>query len=192
MEGLRHRLDQIARAAGLDLLGIAGADPFPIVYDELKNRQTNGRASGLGFTYVDPEIATTPRASFPWARSLVVGARSYLPRAGSPTTGDDQGRVARVAVDDAYEPLRQGLEAVAANLRNQGYRAEVLCDDRRLVDRAAAVRAGLGWWGKNTLVLSPGFGPWLLFGSVVTDAHLDPDRPMGRDCGSCEACLPAC
>jgi epoxyqueuosine reductase len=192
VEGLRHRLDQIARAAGLDLLGIAGADPFPIVYDELKNRQTNGRASGLGFTYVDPEIATTPRASFPWARSLVVGARSYLPGAGSPTTGDDQGRVARVAVDDAYEPLRQGLGAVAATLRDEGYRAEVLCDDSRLVDRAAAVRAGLGWWGKNTMVLTPGFGPWLLFGSVVTDAHLDPDRPMGRDCGSCEACLPAC
>lgn len=192
MEGLRNRLDEIGRAAGLDVLGIAGVERFLDVRDELNNRQRNGQAAALGFTYKDPETATDPRATFPWARSLVVGGRSYLPTAGSPEVGGNRGRVARVAVDDAYGPLRLALRSVAATLEGDGYRAEVLCDDSRLVDRAAAVRAGLGWWGKNTMVLTPGFGPWLLFGSVVTDADLDPDRPMARDCGSCQACLPAC
>jgi epoxyqueuosine reductase len=70
--------------------------------------------------------------------------------------------------------------------------AEVLCDDSRLVDRAAAVRAGVGWWGKNTMVLAPGLGPWFLLGSVVTDLLLAPDAPLARGCGSCSACLPAC
>jgi epoxyqueuosine reductase len=68
----------------------------------------------------------------------------------------------------------------------------VLCDDARLVDRAAAVRAGIGWRGKNTMVLAPGAGPWVLLGSVATDADLPTSEPMTRGCGSCSACLPAC
>jgi epoxyqueuosine reductase len=191
VEGLRHRLDEEAKAAGLDLFAVTNADAFPEVRANLITRQNNGLASGLGFTYQDPTVATTPRDSFPWAMSLLVGARTYLPTAGSPGSGTG-GRIARVAVDDAYQPLREALERLAAGLRRDGYEAEVLCDDNRLVDRAAAVRAGLGWWGKNTMVLAPRFGPWLLFGSVVTNAVLEPDQPIGRDCGSCEACLPAC
>ena len=191
MEGLRHRLNEQAKQAGLDLLGVASTDAFPEVHENLMTRLGNGQANGLGFTYGDPRTATTPRDSFPWAVSLLVGARTYLPTAGSPEPGTG-GRIARVAVDDAYQPLRQALETLAESLRRDGYLAEVLCDDNRLVDRAAAVRAGLGWWGKNTMVLAPRFGPWLLFGSVVTNALLVADRPMRRDCGSCEACLPAC
>ena len=67
-----------------------------------------------------------------------------------------------------------------------------MADDARLIDRAAAVRAGVGWWGKSTMVLVPGSGPWVLLGSVVTDAVLSVDAPMQRSCGSCVACLPAC
>jgi len=67
-----------------------------------------------------------------------------------------------------------------------------VADDDRLVDRAAAVRAGIGWWGKNTMVLAPDVGPWMLLGSVVTDAPLEIDEPMVRTCGTCSACIPAC
>ncbi|HKX75257.1 MAG TPA: tRNA epoxyqueuosine(34) reductase QueG [Acidimicrobiia bacterium] len=192
METLRERIIEAGRGAGLDLIGIAGAEPFTSVRLDLERRKQAGMANGLGFTYRDPAVATEPRASFPWARYLVVGARSYLPAAGSPVPQVGTGRVARVVVDDAYVPLRAALGEVASVLSGEGFAAEVLCDDSRLVDRAAAVRAGLGWWGKNTMVLSPGFGPWLLFGSVVTDADLEVDQPMSRDCGTCTACLPAC
>jgi epoxyqueuosine reductase len=68
----------------------------------------------------------------------------------------------------------------------------VIHDDHRLVDRAAAVRAGVGWSGKSSLVLVPGVGPWVLLGSVVTDATLPPTTPMRRNCGTCVACIPAC
>jgi len=100
--------------------------------------------------------------------------------------------VARFAVDDAYVPLRRGLDAVAADLRAEGWRAEVLVDDTRLVDRAAAVRAGLGWWGKSSMVITHRLGPWTLLGSVVTDAELPLSDPDPRSCGTCEACIPAC
>jgi epoxyqueuosine reductase len=81
---------------------------------------------------------------------------------------------------------------LAGVLREAGHRAEVLCDDARLVDRAAAVRAGLGWWGKSTMVLCPGQGPWVLLGGVATDAGLAESPPMARGCGTCTACLPGC
>ncbi len=192
MTDLRPRIEARARRAGLDVVGITTADDFIEVEGHLVERKANGQAAGLGFTYRNPKVATRPRLSFPWAKTLVVGGRSYLPTAGSPVPGPGEGRMARVAVDDSYAPLRAALDQVAQLLGEAGYRAEVLSDESRLVDRAAAVRAGLGWWGKNTMVLTPGFGPWLLFGSVVTDAPLDGDSPMPRDCGSCSACLPAC
>jgi len=196
VEGLRRRLEEIGKGAGLDRIGFAGTEAFPEVELSMRRRIDSGMSATLGFTYKDPGIATTPRASFPWGRTLVVGARAYLPEAGSPdideNPGGSSGRVSRVAAGDRYQPLRQGLDCVANVLRGEGFRAEVLCDDNRLVDRAAAVRAGVGWWGKNTMVLVPGIGPWAVIGSVITDAELVPDLPLDRDCGACSACLPAC
>jgi epoxyqueuosine reductase len=191
--GLKQTLIEIGHAAGLDQVRFTTAEPFRQTHDHLVQRKREGLSARLGFTYGHPVEATDPGSSFPWARSLVVGARSYLPQSGSPQPiVAATGRVARVAVQDNYQPLRQALEAVADALADRGHRAMVLCDDNRLVDRAAAVRAGIGWWGKNTMVLSPGFGPWLLLGSVITEAELAPDSPLVRDCGSCSACLPAC
>ena len=196
MEGLRGRVEAIARASGLDRVGFAGTEAFPEVEVAMRRRIDNGMSAGLGFTYRDPGTATAPRSSFPWGRTLVVGARAYLPESGSPDLEPESvaptGKVSRVAAGDGYQPLRRGLEGIAALLKAEGYRAEVLCDDSRLVDRAAAVRAGLGWWGKNTMVLIAGIGPWAVVGSVITDAELAPDQPLDRDCGSCSACLPAC
>ena len=173
--------------------GVCRADPFPETRADLEARAAAGLAAGMRFTYGDPATATDVRATYPWAERLVVGAWGYAADAGSPgeaRTG--MGRVARFATEDHYRGLRVALEGVADTLRAAGRRAEVLVDDNRLVDRAAAVRAGVGWWGKNTMVLAPRHGPWLLLGSGATDAELPLSEPMQRDCGTCTACLPAC
>lgn len=191
--GLTARLLDRGARAGLDGVGVCAADPFSDTRVEIRSRKAQKMSARLGFTFTDPEVSTDIRRSFPWAERLVVGIRSYLPAAGDPgEPRPGQGRVARFAVADFYQPLRAGLEAIASDLRLAGYRAEVLADDSRLVDRAAAVRAGLGWWGKSTMVLAPGAGPWFLIGSVVTDAPLTASAPMRRSCGTCSACLPAC
>jgi epoxyqueuosine reductase len=65
-------------------------------------------------------------------------------------------------------------------------------DDNALVDREAAVQAGLGWYGKNANVLLPGRGSWFVLGSVVTDAQLPPSRPLADGCGPCVRCLHSC
>lgn len=183
---------RLGRAAGLDRIGVCSVEDFEGVRASLEDRVATGLSGGLGFTFANPGRATSLRESFPWAQRLVVGAKAYLPQAGRPESADRRARVARFAVDDGYVPLRAGLEEVARSLVSIGHRCEILIDDARLVDRAAAVRAGIGWWGKNTMVLAPGLGPWMLLGSIVTDAELAVTTPMSRDCGSCEACLPAC
>lgn len=186
-------LRSTAARAGLAAVRVAGAEPFDATRREMERRAEAGWHGGLGFTYRDPAVAADVRRSYPWARRLVVAAWGYLPDAGSPGPGrPGMGRVARFATADHYRPLRAGLEALAACLRTAGQRAEVLCDDSRLVDRAAAARAGLGWWGKSTMVLCPGWGPWVLLGCVATDAPLAASAPSRRDCGRCNACLEAC
>lgn len=190
---LTDEVRRMGLEAGLHGVGVATAEPFPEVRRELERRATSGEAAGMRFTYTDPAVATDVRRSFPWARSLVVGATAYLPAAGDPGPAvPGTARIARFATADHYRPLRRGLDLIAGRLRQAGNRAEVLVDDNRLVDRAAAVRAGVAWWGKSTLVLAPGAGPWLLVGSVVTDAVLEPGEPMQRSCGTCTACMPAC
>jgi len=81
---------------------------------------------------------------------------------------------------------------VAERLRADGHRARVVADDNALVDRAAAVRAGLGWSGKNANVLVPGHGSWVLLGAVATDAALPVDGPVDDGCGPCRRCLDGC
>ena len=103
------------------------------------------------------------------------------------------GRVARYAWDDHYGPLRDALAEVARSLEAEGWRTRVLADDNALVDREAAYRAGLGWYGKNANLLLPGQGSWFVLGSVVTDAPLAPtDRRVDDGCGTCTRCHDGC
>ena len=174
-------------------LGVCSAEPFAETRVELEERKARGEAGRLTFTYNRPEISTDIRQSFPWAERLVVGAVSYLPAAGSPGESEPgSARVARFATEDHYRPLRTALNRLADLMIAKGGQAQVLVDDNRLVDRAAAARAGIGWWGKNSMVLTPRFGPWILLGSIATDLPLPVTEPMERGCGTCTACIPSC
>lgn len=190
---LETTLRRRAATLGLAGFGVCDASPFPDTRRDIEEAVASGRSAGLTFTFSNPAKASDPRGSFPWAVSLVVAAHSYAAASSDP--GPEMpgtGRVARFAVDDHYAPLRAALAEVAGILRATGHRAEVLVDDNRLVDRAAAVRAGVAWWGKSAMALVPGAGPWVLLGTVVTDAKISADAPMRRDCGTCDACIPAC
>lgn len=178
---------------GLVDIGFCDARPFLDVRADMERRAADGAAGRLRFTYTDPARATDIGRTFQWATRLVVGASTYLPAAGDPGPPvRNHGRVARFATTDHYQPLRLALNAVRLVLEEAGYRGEVLVDDNRLVDRAAAVRAGIAWWGKSTMVLAPKYGPWILLGSVITDAPLPVSSTMRRECGTCVACIPAC
>ena len=184
-------LRQIGRDAGLDAVGVTTAAPFEAARQVLVARKAQGLAGGMQFTYRNPARSTDPNRILEGARSVVVGARSYQ-RQAPPDTIEPGGRVARYAWVDHYAPLRRALGSMAAELELQGWQARVVADDNALVDRAAAARAGIGWYGKNCNILLPGAGSWFVLGSVVTDAPLAPDAPLADGCGSCQRCLPAC
>jgi len=184
----------IGRNAGLDAVGIAPARPFDDTRRQLEDRKAAGLHGGMQFTYRRPARATDPSAALPGARALVVGARRYRREDPErPAHKGPLGRVARYSWRDEYEPLRAALGSIAERLVGDGFRTRVLADDNALVDREAAYRAGLGWYGKNANLLLPGQGSWFVLGSVVTDAPLPPTGPPVADgCGSCTRCLTAC
>lgn len=190
---LADELAALGRAAGLDAVGIASADPFESARAHLESRKAAGLHGGMAFTYRNPARSTDPAATLPGARSLVVGARSYRRTRPPRVNGPAVGRVARYSWVDHYEPLRAALQVVADRLVYGGWRARVVADSNALVDREAAHRAGLGWYGKNANLLLPGHGSWFVLGSVITDAPLPPaEAPAADGCGACTRCIPAC
>jgi epoxyqueuosine reductase len=181
-------------AAGLTAVGVASAAPFVGTRDDLERRKAAGLHGGMQFTYRKPSRSTDPGQALPGARCLVVGARRYPgPAQAAQVDGGPTARVAAYAGDDHYGALRAGLEAIAHVLTDAGCAARVLVDDNALVDREAAYRAGLGWYGKSSNLLLPGQGSWFVLGSVLTDADLPVnDEPVADGCGSCTRCIDGC
>jgi epoxyqueuosine reductase len=84
------------------------------------------------------------------------------------------------------------MQPLIDRLRESGYQAKTYVDHGWMYDRAVAARAGLGWLGKNTNLLVPGQGSYVLLSEIVTSADLDPDKPTTKNCGACDACLRVC
>jgi epoxyqueuosine reductase len=189
-------LRQLAGAHGIAHLGVAPADVMTRARRALHDRKAAGLDGGMQFTYRNPDRSTDPQRAVAGARSVIVGARSYLAdeepaRPSGPGVGP-HARVARYAWVDHYAALRTGLRDVAMRLRASGERAVVFADDNAIVDRDVAVQAGLGWFGKNANVLVPGAGSWFVLGCVVTTAEYPAARPVPDACGSCRRCLDGC
>ena len=184
----------VGRASGLDAVGVAPADPFLGTRVHLERRRERGLHGGMRFTYKNPVRSTDPSAALPGAQTLVVGAWAYRRPSSAPATPPGPtGRVARYVWADHYGELRAALGTIAARLKADGWRARVLVDQNDLVDREAAYRAVLGWYGKNSNLLLPGHGSWFVLGSVVTDAPLTPSAgPVADGCGSCDRCVEGC
>jgi len=191
-ETRRARILELGRSVGLDAVGACTAVPFEGTRVVLEDRRAAGLDGGMQFTYRNPARSTDPSATLAGCRSLVVGAVAYP--ADVPAAPDrPHARVARYATTDHYSRLRRALDQIAQVLRDDGEKAIVVADENGLVDRAAAHRAGLGWYGKSANLLLPGRGSYFLLGSVITTADLGADpEPVSDGCGSCRRCLDGC
>ncbi len=207
---LSERVRSVGAAAGLAAVGVTSAEPLLGAREQIQRRVAAGQHAGMVFTFSRPEKATTPQRLLPDAASVIVGAWPYsfqAPQQSSTgpagdtsrgSSGDrahpiEEGRIARYQWVDHYGALRVALKSIASELKAHGWRARVLADDNALVDRAAAHRAGIGWFGKNANILIPLHGSWFVLGSVVTDAPLPPaTEPVADGCGTCTRCIPGC
>jgi epoxyqueuosine reductase len=134
-----------------------------------------------------PEESCHPESLLPGARTVVSAALCYY--APEPERPAGHGRLPRYTWYDAYAELREKLDALG---RAIGGSYRVLVDANQHVDREAAARSGVGFYGKNTLLITQRHGSWVVLGTLVTDAELEPTPPLDADCGSCRLCVDAC
>lgn len=191
---LEDELRRIGMDNGLAAVGFCDAEPLLETQQVLVERRDRGLNAEMNFTYRNPARSTDPRATLPSARSIIVGALRYdtdLPE--RPAGGRPFARVARYATADHYRELREALTQIRNHLKQLGHKAVVVADENALVDRAVAVKAGIGWYGKSANVLLPGKGSWFVLGSIITSAELEPARePVADGCGTCTSCMDHC
>lgn len=190
-------LQQLGREVGLDLLRVAPAAPF----EETERVYLERLEAGLlgEMKWITPErirAGCSPEDLLPGARSILIGAVSYLTGGAEEEHGGIRGRVARYALgDDYHDTVKLKLQALHRKLEAQlgePIRSRVSVDSGPVVDRAVAARAGLGWYGKNTNILTPEMGSWVLLGAMLVDIELPTTQPSRKSCGACTRCLVAC
>jgi epoxyqueuosine reductase len=195
-------IKEYAYSLGFDIARITTADSFPIAEQVIKERIAQGLMEGLPwFTAERSEVSCHPDVLLPDAQSIITLALFYLTQ--QPDEANDgvpRGRISRYAWgDDYHEIIKPRLQQFAAWLREYSggeihgeLETRLFVDTGRMVDRAVAQRAGLGWYGKNTNILTKGWGSWVFLAEIVTNLPLPADEPVKTNCGSCEICLHAC
>jgi epoxyqueuosine reductase len=180
-------LERLGDELGLDVVGAAPAEPYEETERHIRDRRERGLFADMKFTTARPEISCHPERLLPAARTVVSAAHCYWADAEDPAPGE--GRLSRYTWSDAYEELRSRLDELGRRLGGE-YR--VLVDENQHVDREGAARSGVGFYGKNTLLITRRHGSWVVLGTLVTEAELEPTPPLALDCGSCRLCIDAC
>jgi epoxyqueuosine reductase len=183
----QRELERIARELGIDVVGAAPAEPYEETERHIRERRARGLFARMRFTMAQPEVSCHPEGLFRGARTVVSAALCYY--APGPEPGSGEGRLPRYTWKDYYAELRVKLEALGERI---GGRYRVLVDANQHVDREGAARSGVGFYGKNTLLITRRFGSWVVLGTLVTDAAIEASAPLELDCGSCTRCIDAC
>ncbi|MBL8828391.1 MAG: tRNA epoxyqueuosine(34) reductase QueG [Planctomycetaceae bacterium] len=191
---LTNRVRNEARRLGFPLVGIAPA-VASAGFEQFREWLAAGYAGEMHYLADRAAAYEHPEHVLAGARSVVMLALPY--RTVEPTAPQaGEGRVSRYAWgDDYHDVIRDRLHQLADYLRaaQPGASARGVVDTAPLLEREFAQLAGLGWIGKNTLLLNRQWGSWFFLAALITDAELSYDPPHGTDhCGTCRACLDAC
>ena len=205
---------------GFDLVRVTSADEFAADREIARQRIKDGLMDGLPW-YNEARVdrGSRPQVLLPGARSVICLGLNYFPAAptGSNSGSDEDkegqadrrpqgtplqfdqiggGKIARYARGrDYHRVIKRKMRDYVAELAHRLGRelaARWYVDDGPMLDRAAAARAGLGWFGKNGNILTTELGSWVFLGQVITDLELEPDAPLQKTCGSCVRCIDAC
>jgi epoxyqueuosine reductase len=189
-EADRERIREEALRLGFDVCRFASvAEPWPAA-ERLAEFVGAGRHGEMAWMAETAERRAHPRAMWPDARSAIVLGMNYGPEAG----GEEPPAISIYAQgDDYHEVIKPRLKALARWMQAKfGGELKVFVDTAPLMEKPLAERAGLGWQGKHTNLVSRQFGSWLFLGSVLTVLDIPPDEPESDHCGQCRACLDIC
>jgi epoxyqueuosine reductase len=180
-------LERLGEEVGLDVVGAAPVAPYEETERHIRERRERGLFADMRFTMARPEESGHPENLLAGARTVVSAALCYY--APAPDAAPGEGRLPRYTWHDGYSELRDKLDALGRRL---GGEYCVLVDENQHVDREAAARSGVGFYGKNTLLITRRYGSWVVLGTLVTGAELEPTAPLDLDCGTCRLCIDAC
>jgi epoxyqueuosine reductase len=180
-------LERHAKELGLDVVGAAPASAYEETERHIRERKARGLFADMRFTMAQPEVSCHPEALLPGARTVVSAAHCYY--APEPSLEAGEGRLPRYTWYDGYAVLRERLDALGRRLGGD-YR--VFVDANQHVDREAAARSGVGFYGKNTLLITRKHGSWVVLGTLVTTVAVEATPPLDADCGTCRLCIDAC
>ena len=208
---LTNQIKARALEVGFDKVGIVRAEPISEERARLEEWLRRGYHGEMPYLARDPEQRCDPRRLFPNATSVVVVALNYYtPHQHSVSSARDEvgtvwvsgrvkertGKVSRYAWGDDYHTVvGDKLKNLLTWIKGEYSEAEgkVCVDIQPMMDKAWAVRAGLGWMGKHTNVITPEFGSWVFIGELLLNLELDYDhQEIADQCGSCTLCIDAC
>ena len=183
----RGDLQALAEEVGLEVVGATPAVAYEETERHIRDRRARGLFADLKFTIAQPERSCHPETLLPGARTVVSAALCYY--APEPERPAGAGRLPRYTRFDGYASLRQKLDDLG---RRIGGSYRVLVDANQHVDREAAARSGVGFYGKNTMLITRRHGSWVVLGTLVTDVDIEATPPLATDCGECRLCIDAC
>jgi epoxyqueuosine reductase len=180
-------LERLAQELGLDVVGAAPASAYEETERHIRERKERGLFADMRFTMAQPEVSCHPETLLPGARTVVSAAHCYY--APEPALEPGEGRMPRYTWYDGYAVLRERLDELG---RRIGGDYRVLVDANQHVDREAAARSGVGFYGKNTLLITRRHGSWVVLGTLVTTVEVEATPPLEANCGTCTLCIEAC
>ena len=195
-ETLEGRLKEMAKALGFADCRICRADEPWQAGDRLEAFVEAGRHGSMAWMEETLERRRAPTAMWPEARSAIMLAMNYGPET-DPLLNLEQTRHGNISVyargADYHDLIKKKLKQLARDFaESSGEQVKVFVDTAPLMEKPLAEKAGLGWQGKHTNLVSREHGSWLFLGAILTTAVLEPDDAEADHCGSCRACLDIC
>jgi epoxyqueuosine reductase len=194
-------IKQKALELGFDVVGITDASPIPSEHiDYLKRWLSAGCAGQMTYMHRNFEKRVNPALLLDGAKSVICVGLNYSRASnlseGATNDGAMFGRIDTYACFDDYHLfIRQHLYLLADFIKSiaaKDCKFKVCVDSAPIAERSLAVRAGLGFIGKNRMLTNPTFGPRLFLGELITDLQLEPDKALTNDCSGCTECIKAC
>ena len=193
-QNARDILERRAREAGFDLIGVTGAEPLREGGERLREWQEAGMAADMGYMHRPVELLSNPKKLQKSARSVVSLGVSYYP--GDHPENPGGGRVARYAWGrDYHEVIKGRLYGLRKGLEKElgtKIKARAFTDAVPLLERSAAQRAGLGFFGRNACVINGEIGSYFFIADLIMDLELEPGPPGTGTCGKCTRCMDRC
>jgi epoxyqueuosine reductase len=198
-DSTRDSIRDRALGLGFDAVGFAEASLGGQAQADLAEYLARGYHGDMGWLAARTERRAAPRGLWPEAQSVVVVATNYAPRenpldAHPRMRRNGRGTISAYAQNrDYHEVMKKRLRALARWMHEDlGAGVKLFVDTAPVMEKPLAQRAGLGWQGKHTNLVSRDFGSWLFLGEVYTDMALAPDAPAADRCGSCRKCQDVC